>query len=149
MPVEGSWYAVPVGRGLFGLLIVTFFDGGHFAGFYFGPAASSIEELRHRPEVEPADAVLVAITEKSGVTSGRWTEVGRHTADVESWQLPAFVDTEGSTDEYLYTMEPRQYSWHKSRRRRPPDDHDHRRRQLGFYHHLLVENTLSRLLGTT
>lgn len=146
-PVEGEWYAVPLPDGSFALLVVAFFDGGHFAGFYFGPPAPSKDDLRQRPGVDPENAVLVALTEMSGITTGRWPALGRRSDDVESWELPEFVGKEGSTDEYLYRLEPRQYSWYTSRRRRPPDDSDDRRGGFGFYPHVGVEARLAKRLG--
>jgi hypothetical protein len=145
-PIEGGWYSVPLPDGSFALLVVTFFDGETFAGFYFGPAVRSIDDLKKRAGVKPGEAVLVALTEPSGIASGRWRPVGRRTEDVESWEIPEFIRREGSTDEYLVRVEPREYAWYVSRRRRPVDDSDHRRDWFGFNHSDGVESNLAERL---
>jgi len=127
--------------------IVTFYDGDSFVGFYFGPPATSTKELRDRSEPQPFDAELVSITHGSGVESGRWASLGRHSQDVESWEIPEFIDRQGSTLEFLVRVEPRRYGWYVSRRRRPVDDDDRRRDGFGFCPPAYIELKLSDRFG--
>lgn len=89
---EGSWFAVPLLRGGFGVgLVARIGKGGLLLGYFFGPARKSIPRPEDVRGFKPRQAVLILRFDDFYLRKGKWPIVGGMSSwERAEWPLPAF-----------------------------------------------------------
>lgn len=90
---EGTWFAVPLQSGGYGLGVVARMAGtGPVFGYFFGPKRALIPELGEVANLRAEDAVWLGRFGDLGLRRAEWQIIG-HTTDWrrESWPLPPFI----------------------------------------------------------
>jgi hypothetical protein len=102
---EGTWFAVPLRDGGFcrGLMART--DGkGRAFGYFFGPKASSADELPNVSGLRPTDAILVGRFGDLGLISGKWKVIGKAAPwDRAAWPMLPFIRVDEKADTAMMT----------------------------------------------
>ena len=93
---EGTWFAVPLRTGGFGVGIVARVNadesGGIVVAYCFGPRLSSLPRPEDLGSLEPKDAVLVCRCGDLGLREGTWPILGAgQRMPAKTWPMPTFV----------------------------------------------------------
>jgi len=96
---EGTWFAVPLRDGGYGVGIVARIAGrGVTLGYFFGPRRSVVPNLSEVETLTPDMAILVEIFGDLGLIEGRWPIIGRNASwDRRLWPIPGFGRIEEHT----------------------------------------------------
>ena len=96
---EGTWFAVPLRDGGFGVGVVARANaGGVLMGYFFGPRRAAVPELTDVAGLKPEDSVLAAMFGHLGLKGGDWPVLGRLEGwDRREWPMPVFVRYEELT----------------------------------------------------
>jgi hypothetical protein len=94
---EGSWFAVPLERGGFGLGLVarSTAKGCVIFCYFFGPKRTKVPALAEVKHLKPADALRRWRVGDLGLIEGDWPIIGKypHWRRAE-WRMPPFVRTD-------------------------------------------------------
>ena len=90
---EGTWFAVPLRDGGFGVGVVARANvGGVLLGYFFGPKHAEVPELSNLAGLRTDDAALIAMFGLLGLKRGDWPVLGRLAGwDRREWPIPVFV----------------------------------------------------------
>jgi len=90
---EGTWFAVPLREGGFGVGVVARANaGGVLLGYFFGPKLAEVPRLDELAGLRAEDAALVAMFGHLGLKRGEWPVLGRLDGwDRQEWPMPVFV----------------------------------------------------------
>jgi len=90
---EGTWFAVPLPTGGFGVGRVARCNGrGEVFGYFFGPRWSTIPKLEKTSELKPEDAILRRMFGDLGLVRGSWAILGTPKDwRREDWPMPPLL----------------------------------------------------------
>lgn len=95
---EGSWFAVPIAPGGYVLGVVARHDArGKALGYFFGSVHDSVPNLEEAKELDASQAAFCCFFGDLGLIKGRWPILGDLDWTRESWPLPTFIRTSGSS----------------------------------------------------
>jgi Immunity protein 26 len=89
---EGTWFAVPLRDGGYGVgLVARKARRGVLLGYFFGPRRRDVPKLADVEELTLAEAILVKLFGDLGLLEGSWPIIGRsRTWNRKAWPLPTF-----------------------------------------------------------
>src|SRR5487761_1007991 len=90
---EGTWFAVPLEKGGFGVGCVARHSpkGVTVLGYFFGPKRDDIPTYDEVCSLQPDRSVLVRIVGDLGLIDGTWPIISDSTAwNRHNWPVPAF-----------------------------------------------------------
>ncbi len=105
---EGTWFAVPLEGGGFGVGIVARVapKGRIILAYFFGPKQGTVPTLTQVEELKAQDAVLTIRVSDLGLVRGAWPIIGQSERWQRSeWPMPVFVRREGSREWLVYYAE--------------------------------------------
>ena len=91
---EGSWFAVPLKGGGYGVGVVARMapHGKIIVAYLFGPKRAAVPALDEVLLYRPSDAVRRLRTGDLGLLNGNWNVIGHSAAwDRAEWPMPAFI----------------------------------------------------------
>jgi hypothetical protein len=90
---EGTWFAVPLRSGGYGLGIVARLKGDGIAfGYFFGPRRDFVPTITEIEELSKDKSVLKIQFGDLGLLNGEWRVIGHHEDfDRSDWPLPPFI----------------------------------------------------------
>lgn len=94
---EGTWFAVPLKRGGYGLGLVAraTAEGKVLLGYFFGPRHPRVPTLSDARGLEPRDATLIVQFGDLALINGEWPILGIASSwDRRSWRSPDFIRTD-------------------------------------------------------
>lgn len=95
---EGTWFAVPLEGGGFGVGVVARAAprGRIILAYFFGPKCGTVPTLAQIEELKAQDAILAIRVSDLGLIRGTWPVVGQAGSWQRSaWPMPLFVRREG------------------------------------------------------
>jgi len=102
---QGSWFAVPLEGGGFGLGVVARVAprGGIILAYFLGPKREAIPKLAQVAELKARDAVLAIRVSDLGLIRRTWPIIGQARSWQQAeWPMPVFVRHEGSKAWLVY-----------------------------------------------
>lgn len=89
---EGTWFAVPLRNGGYGIGVVARAKRACILGYFFGPRRDSIPRLDDVSTLKPTSAVLVLRVGDLGLVNGEWPIIGNSMSwDRADWPMPVFI----------------------------------------------------------
>jgi len=146
---EGTWFAVPLRDGGYGVGIVARIAGrGVTLGYFFGPRRSVVPNLSEVETLTPDMAILVEIFGDLGLIEGRWPIIGRNASwDRRLWPIPGFGRIEEHTGRAFRMELSEDDLFSIVREIAVPRDEAERLPKHGLSGAGSVESVLARLLG--
>jgi hypothetical protein len=95
----GTWFAVPLPSGGYGVGVVARANGkGEVFGYFFGPRRSTVPTLKEVSGATPKDAVLLRLFGDLGLIRGEWPILGTDpTWTHERWPMPGLLHRDDVT----------------------------------------------------
>jgi len=89
---EGTWFAVPLRDGGYGVgLVARKARRGVLLGYFFGPRRRDVPKPSDVESLTPDQAILVKLFGDLGLLEGSWPIIGRSANwNRKAWPLPAF-----------------------------------------------------------
>jgi hypothetical protein len=96
---SGTWFAVPLPSGGYGLGLVARANGkGEAFGYFFGPRRSAIPSLDETSKLQPENAVLMRLFGDLGLIRGEWPIVGIDSGwQRDRWPMPGLLHRDDAT----------------------------------------------------
>ncbi len=94
---EGTWFAVPLRQGGFGVGIIARAAIGEpiVLCYFFGPRRKSVPKLKDVLALRPPDALLVSHVRDLGLIRGSWPLLGKAPSwNRSEWPMPVFIRRE-------------------------------------------------------
>ena len=94
---EGTWFAVPLRNGGFGVGVVARATrrGGIVLAYLFGPRHETVPPIGELTELVPSSAEKVARVGDLGLMDGTWPIIGRLPEwQRDAWTMPKFIRTD-------------------------------------------------------
>ena len=147
---EGTWFAVPLRDGGYGVGIVArMARRGVTLGYFFGPRRSAVPTLSEVETLTPDKAVLVEVFGDLGLIEGRWPIIGRNASwDRQLWPVPGFRRIEDHTGRAFRMELSEDDLFSIVREISVPRDEAERLPKHGLSGAGAVESVLTRLLST-
>lgn len=94
---EGSYFAVPLKQGGFGIGVVARMAprGRALLGYFFANHFADVPMLKELATFRPSDAITVQIFGDLGLVNGEWPVIGKpHDWNRDEWKMPVFYRQE-------------------------------------------------------
>jgi hypothetical protein len=90
---EGTWFAVPLRAGGFGLgrIVRAKAKSPILVGYFFVPKLYQVPSLSTVEHTQPETAILIAHFGDLGLATGTWTVIGASPMDRDVWPHPQFI----------------------------------------------------------
>ena len=90
---EGTWFAVPLRTGGFGVgrVVRAKAKSPILLGYFFGPKLDHVPSFHSVEHTQPETAILIAHFGYLGLAKGTWPIIGSSPLDRDQWPLPQFV----------------------------------------------------------
>ena len=92
---EGTWFAVPLRNGGYGIGVVARTKKARILGYFFGPRREDVPKLEDISILKPDSAVLVVRVGDLGLVKGEWPIIGESPSwKRDDWLMPIFIRRE-------------------------------------------------------